>query len=175
MKKVSKTGIKLIKYYESLHDGDLSIIGLQPKLDPSEYWTEGYGHLIIFQGKPLKGNENKKLAYNLSEIKTIKNAEQFLKKDLAEIEFEINKLNLDLAQNQFDSLCSFSYNVGINAFRKSTLLKYIKKSIGYFDENLIRDEFLKWKYSSGKELKGLYYRRKSEAKLFLKNKLKFYN
>jgi len=30
-----RTGIKgkeLIKYYEGLHDGDLSLIGLQPKL-----------------------------------------------------------------------------------------------------------------------------------------------
>lgn len=26
--------IKLISHYESLHDGDLKMIGLQPKMDP---------------------------------------------------------------------------------------------------------------------------------------------
>lgn len=173
--KVSEKGLKLIKHYESLHDGDLSTIELQPKQDPSGYWTEGYGHLMIFQGNPLKGDEDKELAYDLSEIKTEEDAERYLVNDLEEVEFEINKLNIQLNQNQFDSLCSFAYNVGINALKNSTLLKLIKGEKIYSDNNLIRDEFLKWKYSCGKELKGLYYRRKSEAKLFIKNELKFYN
>jgi len=33
--------IKLIVRYESLHDGDLKQIGLQPKMDPIGIWTEG--------------------------------------------------------------------------------------------------------------------------------------
>lgn len=45
--KTSENGIILIKHYESLHDGDLSRIGLQPKMCPAGYWTEGYGHAIL--------------------------------------------------------------------------------------------------------------------------------
>ena len=39
-----KTGIKgidLIKEFESLHDGDLKQVGLQPKMCPAGIWTEG--------------------------------------------------------------------------------------------------------------------------------------
>jgi lysozyme len=172
--KTSQNGIEIIKRYESLHDGDLSQIGLQPKKDPSGYWTEGYGHLMIYKGKPIKGDKNKELAYSISTIKTEEQAEKQLKIDIEEVEFEINKLNLDITQNQFDALISFTYNCGVYAFKSSTLLKMIQNKV-WSDQNLIRDEFLKWKYSDSKELLGLYCRRKSEAKLFIENVLKFYN
>ena len=38
--KTSQKGINLIKYFESLHDGDLTEIGLQPKMCPAGIWTE---------------------------------------------------------------------------------------------------------------------------------------
>lgn len=49
------------KHFESLHDGDLTIIGLQPKMCPAGIWTEGYGNAIVdpLTGKFLKGSENK--------------------------------------------------------------------------------------------------------------------
>ena len=50
--KTSNIGIELIKEFESLHDGDLSIIGLQPKMCPAGIWTEGYGHAM----RDNKGN-----------------------------------------------------------------------------------------------------------------------
>ena len=33
--------VKLVSHYEGLHDGDLSKVGLQPKMDPIGIWTEG--------------------------------------------------------------------------------------------------------------------------------------
>jgi hypothetical protein len=44
--KTSNVGIQLIQEFESLHDGDLTMIGLQPKMDPIGIWTEGYGHAM---------------------------------------------------------------------------------------------------------------------------------
>ena len=44
--KTSERGIQLIKFFESLHDGDLSKIGLQPKLCPADVVTIGYGHAV---------------------------------------------------------------------------------------------------------------------------------
>lgn len=65
-------------------------------------------------------------------------------------------------QYQFDALVSFAYNVGITAFRKSTLLK--KLNAGRFEE--IPAELLKWSYSNGHFLGGLRERRKAEGALF---------
>ena len=39
---VNKEGIVLVKHFESLHDGDLTMIGLQPKLCPAGIWKAGY-------------------------------------------------------------------------------------------------------------------------------------
>ena len=44
---VSAPYYKLVKYCESLHDGNLSIMGLQPKPCPSGVYTTGWGHAIV--------------------------------------------------------------------------------------------------------------------------------
>lgn len=165
--KIGENGLELIKKWESLHDGNLKIIGLQPKMCPAGYWTEGYGNVILDKnGKMLKGVGNKKLAYALSTIKDEKEAsEQLLKNINDNYGIFVNNLNLKLTQNQFDSLCSFAYNCGKNALKTSTLLKKIKSNA---PESEIRKEFLKWNKANGKILKGLINRRNDEANLFFK-------
>jgi len=69
----------------------------------------------------------------------------------------------DITQNQFDALISFSYNVGINALKSSTLLK--KLNINPNDPT-IRDEFMRWNKAAGRVLKGLTKRRAEEANLY---------
>lgn len=174
MKKTSDRGISIIKYFESLHDGDLSKIGLQPKMDPTGIWTIGYGHALKdINGKWLKGVEGyKRLTEIYPDFETIteEEAEELLSKDLLFYEKSLNKLELDLNQNQFDALISLCFNIGIGNFKNSSLLKLIKD---FHTTELIRDEFLKWVYSGGEKLKGLINRRKTEALLFCKNKLKF--
>lgn len=151
-------------HFESLHDGDLTKIGLQPKMCPAGYWTEGYGHAILDdKGKMIKGIANKALAYKFSKVKTEEDAIKMLQQDLIVRESMINSLGLSLTQNQFDALVSFCYNIGFANLKTSTLLKRIKaKAI----ENLIRFEFSKWKYSDGEILQGLVKRRAAEADLF---------
>jgi GH24 family phage-related lysozyme (muramidase) len=70
-----------------------------------------------------------------------------------------------LTQNQFDSLVSFVYNVGISAFAGSRLLKKI--NAGLMDEAAL--EFPKWNKSRGRVLSGLVKRRAMEMGLYLEN------
>jgi lysozyme len=176
MKTISNKGLSLIMHYESLHDGDLSMIGLQPKMCPAGYWTEGYGHVIVVNGKMLKGKENKELALKHSVIKNAQDAVYWLDKDLDPIKKQINKLTPDLNQNEFDAVCSFVYNVGIGNFKSSTVFKYLKDGV---DNSKQSDEIYKWLTAwnkvNGKVLDGLTFRRMSEFTLFKTGELKFFN
>jgi lysozyme len=160
--KTSQIGIDLIKHFEGLHDGNLKVIGLQPKLCPANIWTEGYGRAMRDKnGKFIKGIENKKLAYSRMTIRTEEQAELALAEDLEEFEaIVLNNLKVDVEQNQFDALVSHTYNTGgsnglfalVNAKAKSSLIT----------------SWFKTKYitGGGKPLKGLVNRRAAEAKLF---------
>lgn len=168
----SQNGINIIKHYESLHDGDLSLIGLQPKQDPKGIWTEGYGHAMYFSGKYLNGDNDKQKAFELSTIHTELDAERILHYDLQKNEKLIDSLKLPINQNQFDSLISFIFNVGAGNFANSTLLRRIVMKT---DSELVTDAFLMWNRCCGKVLDGLTYRRKTEALLFTNGYLKFFN
>ena len=90
--KTNLEGVKLIKEFESLHDGDLTLIGLQPKMDPIGIWTEGYGRAMRDKnGNFIKGTTNKKLAYDNITIRTIAEAEKALSQDLSPREETVSK------------------------------------------------------------------------------------
>ncbi len=162
--KASRKCYDLIKHFESLHDGDLSMIGLQPKMCPAGYWTEGYGALVLdAAGRKIKGQSNKEKAYQHSKIKTIAQAEAALASDVKLRENMINGLKLSLTQGQFDALVSFVYNLGLGNLQSSTLLKIIRKTP---NSPLIRSEFAKWKFADGRVQRGLVLRRKAEAELY---------
>ena len=65
-------------------------------------------------------------------------------------------------QNMFDALVSFCYNVGPEAFRKSTLLKRI--NVDPYDSD-IKKQFARWNRGGGRVLKGLVTRRAQAAEL----------
>lgn len=172
MKKISENGILLIKHYEELHDGDLTLIGLQPKMCPAGIWTEGYGHAMVYNGKFLSGVENKELAYELHSVNDEQQASALLLVDVVPFENKVNALLPSLTQNQFDALVSFCYNLGYGALLQSTLLKYIK---GNTTAELIKTAFMMWNKCNHVILNGLTYRRHSEADMFNYNELNFYN
>lgn len=73
----------------------------------------------------------------------------------------VNKsVKKELTQNQYDSLVSFTYNVGIANFNSSTLLKKINVNP---NDPAITEEFKKWCKGGGVVIKGLLNRRISEA------------
>jgi lysozyme len=173
--KISSQGISLIKHFESLHDGDLTQIGLQPKMDPLGIWTAGYGHALKMDGEFLRGEADKAKAYAMFPNLTEEQACELLAQDCNERECQIERLNLNLSQNEFDALVSFAYNVGIRNLKDSSLLKFILSS-NWLDADI------KWAFSlwnKGREngilkvLPGLTRRRRSEAELFLTGNLIF--
>jgi lysozyme len=67
----------------------------------------------------------------------------------------------DINQNQFNALVSICYNIGVAAFKGSTLLKRVNANP---NDLLIRDAFLMWKNAGGKPI--LLLRRRREANLY---------
>lgn len=164
--KINQKGIELIKQFESLHDGDLKTIGLQPKMCPVQIWTVGWGHAIVdpLTRKFLKGVKDQKRALELYPAMTEQEAEMLLKRDLTAFSNGVTQsLKVKLNENQFSALVSFAYNVGIGNFNKSTLLKLINQNP---KDPQITNQFLRWNKGGGKVLNGLTRRRTAEAKLY---------
>ena len=144
--KASVDAYELIKQFEGLR--------LKAYLCPAGIWTIGYGHTS---------------GVSPNSFITIQEADEYLHRDVATIEMQLNKLNLSLRQCQWDAIVSFVFNVGIGNFKASTLLAKIRINP---DDNSIMDEFLRWVYANGKVMKGLQKRRLAEMKLYFSDKLK---
>lgn len=138
---VSEHGLELIKRHEGLR--------LMSYRCPSGVWTIGYGHTdCVRRGQAI----------------TEEQAMEYLRSDVKVSEACLNSLpDLRLRQCQFDSLCSFIFNVGCGAFLRSTLLRKARSNP---DDPSIRDEFMKYVKSSGRVLQGLVRRRQEEAQLY---------
>ena len=70
-------------------------------------------------------------------------------------------VKVPLTQGEYDAYISLSYNIGSNAFCKSTLVK--KLNAQSYDEAC--KEILKWDKFQGKPLAGLTKRRQEEYKI----------
>lgn len=71
-------------------------------------------------------------------------------------------VTVPLAQHEFDSLVSFTYNLGGKHFKESTLLKKVNDS-NFEGAEL---EFGKWTHAGGKVVAGLVKRRTAELAMF---------
>lgn len=141
MQKTNSAAIKLIKESEGLR--------LKAYLCPAGVWTIGYGC-----------TEGVRRDMVITELQ----AEQLFKKELNKFEIAVtNLVKVPLAENQFSALVSFTYNVGMEALRNSTLLKLLNQG------NYLKaaDEFPRWNKAGGKVLPGLVTRRAKERALFL--------
>ena len=165
----------LTKHFESLQDGDMTIIGLQPKMCPAGIWTEGYGNAIIdpVTGKFLTGGENKGRASLLSDIYDEAGASAQLENNLIRYSAKalrvVNMLGMKFDDDKYSSLVSFTYNLGAGAL-KNMLTSY-KNGMD------INKVFLLYRFAKVEgvktELPGLVRRRKAEAWLFTTGKVKF--
>lgn len=113
---------------------------------PAGVWSCGYGH--------TKGVTARTVCDKAK-------AEEWLRADLAPIESFLSAIpEICKTQGRFDACADFCFNVGINAFRSSTLLKRIRRKESVA---AIQAEFLKWVYAGDKPLEGLKTRRRWEA------------
>lgn len=121
---------------------------LQAYKCPAGVWTIGYGHTKgVKQGQRISKEQ----------------AIEYLKQDLSPIVLQLNKLDVCKTQGQFTALVDFIFNLGLNAFLKSTLYKYIKQGKS---DDLICSQFMKWVYAGGKKLTGLVKRRQWECNMW---------
>lgn len=91
---------------------------------------------------------------------------ELLRADISVREQAVNKyVNVELSQAQFDALISLVFNIGVNAFKNSTLLKKINAR---YSDDEIAEEWKKWRLSKGKVLPVLVVRREREVRLFTK-------
>lgn len=143
--KTNNSGLQIIKDCEGLK--------LKSYLCPSDVWTIGYGTTVYPNGVKVK----------LNEFCTAELASNFLAFDVTKTEsFITKKVKVDLTENQFSALVSLVYNIGSGNFSKSTLLK--KLNAGDYEE--ASEQFLVWRKSRGKVLRGLEIRRAKEKELF---------
>lgn len=120
--------------------------------DTGGVYTIGYG-TIKWLGKPVEAGQTI----------TDKEAALALQADLAWAQTAVNQLvRVPLKQHMFDALVSFVYNIGENAFSKSTMLRLLNE--GKYDQ--AANEFKRWNQDNGKVIPGLVSRRKVEESLF---------
>jgi lysozyme len=138
--KISPDGLTLIKTFEGLK--------LTAYLCPAGVPTIGYGTTA---------------GVTLGQAITAAEAERLLREDVAAFERGVSEaVKVPLEQHEFDALVSFAYNVGLGAFRTSTLLRLLNRG----DKESAAKQFDRWNKANGKPLAGLTRRRAAERKLF---------
>ena len=138
-------GISLIETSEGLV--------LTATRDPTGLWTIGYGHTVgVTAGERI----------------TPAQASALLAQDLAVFEAGVGAVALNPSSNEFSAMVSLAFNIGMGAFKGSTVLR---------DHNAgnkagAADAFLLWNkaHVDGQlvELRGLDVRRAAERALYLK-------
>lgn len=124
--------------------------------DEADHPTIGFGHRLV-PGESFPDAIDEEQARHL------------LRSDVSLAESTVqSSVTSDLTQWQFDALVSFAYNVGGDAFRKSTLLRDINAG----DFNAAAGEFMRWNQvrqrdGTSRPSPGLTSRRRAERDLFL--------
>lgn len=58
-----------------------------------------------------------------------------------------NNIRVKLKQHEFDALVVFAFNIGINAFKNSTVIKMINNPNGSYSYNTLEEAWLSWNKS----------------------------
>lgn len=134
-------GAGTVSYYEGVSN--------KAYLDPVGIWTICYGE--------TKG-------VNKGDYKTDEECLDSLAEELTEHHKQMMPyIKVPLSEKEEAAYLSFTYNVGVGAFSKSTLLKRLN------DKRRVEacNELLRWDFANGKRLAGLTKRRKTENKICL--------
>jgi len=134
--------------YKELHQREG--LRLKPYLDTKRLPTIAMGNTYYLDGRKVTMLD-KKL--------TIEEAGNLASSTADKFAFQVDSLlKSKVNQNQFNSLVSLAYNIGITAFRNSTVLRKVNINP---DDPTIKEAFLMW--TKNPELKG---RRDSEVKQY---------
>lgn len=140
----------------NINDAGLEIIKRNEGCELNAYFdvvgipTIGYGHTAnVSMGMTVTQEE----------------ADEMLKDDLDLFEQGVEKAIGESAvtENQFSAMVSLSYNIGLTAFRRSTVLrKHLEE-----DYEAAANAFLMWNKAGGRVFTGLTRRRHEERQLYL--------
>lgn len=114
----------------------------------TDKWTIGYGHTAgVKEGDTC----------------TMDQALQWLKEDVATAVAAVCRLvTVPLTQNQFDALCSLTFNAGT-----APLTKTLGAALNARNYAAAAAQFKRWDWQAGVELPGLLARRTAESNHFL--------
>jgi lysozyme len=146
--KMTKAGLDLIKQWE----------GFRAKAYrcPAQVWTVAFGHTSM-AGPP---------AVKPGMVVSKAEGERILLNDLKVYEAGVRSaIKVNLTPNQYSACVSLCYNIGVGAFRRSSVARFCNR--GQW-KNAI-DAFALWNKAGGKVLPGLVKRRAAEAALFAKS------
>lgn len=162
MLRLSNEGLELIKtseaYKQFLYDC------------PAGHCSIGYGHLVHYGpvglGDPARGvtrAQARLLEAPFVNGLTEPQAHAVLRDDLIRYETAVHHLvAVRLDRSEYDALVDFVYNLGIDAFARSTLLRKLNAE----DYAGAAAEFDRWVQANGVRLAGLVTRRDAEEALF---------
>jgi lysozyme len=137
---MNAAGLDLLKHYEGFR--------ADAYLDPVGIPTIGFGFVS---------------GVKLGDHMTMEQAIVRLNQELAPREAVIHALSTPATDNQHAAMTCFAYNVGMEAFKNSTLLKLHRAG----DFGGTADQFLRWDKAAGRVLPGLVRRRAAERTLYL--------
>jgi lysozyme len=146
--KLSKEGTKFLQEQEDFRS--------KPYLDGGDVPTVGFGTTRYPSGKKV----------SLSDPPlSFQQAEAIFRINLVSYEEAVTSaMDINLEQHEFDALVSLCYNIGISAFKKSTLVKIADRKDGMMQEAA---QILRWNKDNGVEVRGLVNRRRRERCMFL--------
>lgn len=157
--KVSPAALKMIKHHEGVRT--------KPYRCPALLWTVGVGHVIDPNHIKVPFEERRSLPVpdGWNRVLTMDEVDSILASDFGKFERGVARLCPVSTSHQgiFDSLVSFSFNVGLGNLQRSSLR--MKTNRGEYED--AAEEFMKWTKAAGKMLPGLVKRRKDEQALYL--------
>jgi len=146
---LDQAGLALIKEFEGCI--------LKPYLDSAGIPTIGYGQTYY----PATGT---KVTMKDPAI-TQDQADQMFLAMVKPYELAVYSTSRDdITQNNFNALVSFTYNIGTNGFKNSTVLKLVNQNI---DDDRLKAAFLMWVKAGGKTIQGLVNRRNREYHVYI--------
>jgi len=138
---INNEGLALLKSFESCK--------LTSYQDLGGIWTIGWGHTgpEVVQGMVMTQDQ----------------ADATLLKDIQSKAYPlIEYIDINLTSNEFSALCVLVFNIGLGAFRTSTLRRCINSYAP------VEAAWLMWSYVHGVQSRGLMARREEEIKLWQK-------
>jgi lysozyme len=157
--KTSDAAIKMIKHHEGVRRRAYRC--------PALLWTQGVGHVLYPEQAKLPMDQRRGFALKPEDFRAWDDGEidRVLAQDLVRFERGVARLCPAALDHQgiFDSLVSFSFNVGLGNLQRSGLR--MKTNRREFED--AAEEFMKWTKAGGRVLPGLVKRRQDERALYL--------